>query len=333
MISYDTILSAFDDRETLLKWLKKVEQTLAESTLTGVDCKNIDDSHIKFTFIFADGTKIETPNVYVKSGLDGKDGQDGADGVGFNTLAEADIPASVASVLYSAASGASITGTASFKTADKTYTVTSKTLLPISGTGAVGVDASENAKQINISLDGYAGAAVGQYPRKTASGLEWVAGTGGGAMVETGNFSAPIYQANLGQSFSSWEAITGKTVNASYSFIGDILIVRLEGFGAIASIAQSKTFYVGLNSLLETFSIPLTVRNMYIGTLPSYAGTTSNAYPFTYCEGSESTATAFAVQFQKSMGYGTSTNAFTTSATFNFQCPALCFTINSVSKK
>ena len=50
MINYETILSAFDDKETLLKWLQKVEKALAESTLTTVDCVNVDETHIKFTF-------------------------------------------------------------------------------------------------------------------------------------------------------------------------------------------------------------------------------------------------------------------------------------------
>ena len=66
MINYETILSAFDDKETLLKWLQKVEKALTNSTLTSVDCVNVDDSHIKFTFNFADGSTIDTPQVYVK---------------------------------------------------------------------------------------------------------------------------------------------------------------------------------------------------------------------------------------------------------------------------
>ena len=329
MINYDTILSAFDDKETLLKWLQKVEKALTDSTLTSVDCVNVDDSHIKFTFNFADGSKIDTPEVYVKPGVDGKDG---TDGVGFNTLSEVDIPASVASVLYTAAQGATVTGQASFKTAGKTYNVVAKCILPIAGAGAVNVDANATARKIEVSLDGYAGATAGQYPRKTASGLEWVSGTGGGATVETGTFSAPIFQANIGASSTSWEQISGKNVTGTYSFIGDILTVRLAGFGDTATISANKTIYVSLRPLMEIFNIPLNARNIFIGGQLSVAATAQNAYTLTYCEGTGANATMFAVQMQKSIAYGTSTNAFVTGASFSFQCPAIAFTINGVSK-
>lgn len=331
MINYDTILSAFDDKETLLKWLQKVEKALTDSTLTSVDCVNVDDSHIKFTFNFADGSKIDTPNVYVKPGVDG---QDGTDGVGFNTLSEVDIPASVASVLYSAAAGATVTGQAIFKTPEKTYNVVAKCIMPIAGAGAVNVGANSTARKIEVSLDGYAGASAGQYPRKTASGLEWVAGTGGGATVETGTFSAPVFQANIGTSSTSWEQIPNATVSGTYSYIGDLLTINLAGFGPFVTIAKSKTFYVSLRPLIEIFNIPAqTARNIIVGAKPSSAGVVTDAYPFTYCEGTGTNATMFAIQFQKSAGYGTNTNAYITSAQYNFQCPAICFTINGVTKK
>ena len=331
MINYDTILSAFDDKETLLKWLQKVEKALTDSTLTSVDCVNVDDAHIKFTFNFADGTAIDTPKVYVKPGVDGKDG---TDGVGFNTLSEVDIPASVASVLYSAAQGATVTGQASFKTPEKTYNVVAKCIMPIAGAGAVNIDANATARKIEVSLDGYAGAGAGQYPRKTASGLEWVSGTGGGATVETGTFSAPIFQANIGASSTSWEQIPDATVSGTYSNIGDLLTINLAGFGTFVSIAKSKTFYVSLRPLIDIFNIPAQIaRNIIIGAKPSSAGVVLDAYPFTYCEGAGANATMFAIQFQKSAGYGTSTNSYVTPEQYNFQCPALCFTINGVSKK
>ena len=331
MINYETILSAFDDKETLLKWLQKVEKALTDSTLTSVDCVNVDDSHIKFTFNFADGSTIDTPEVYVKPGVDGKDG---ADGIGFNTLSEVDIPTSVASVLYSAAAGATVTGQAIFKTQGKNYNVVSKMLMPIAGAGAVNVAANASAQKIEISLAGYAGASAGQYPRKTASGLEWVAGTGGGATVETGTFSAPVFQANIGNSSSSWEQIPNANVSGTYSYIGDLLTINLAGIGPLVTIATSKTFYVSLHPLIEIFNIPAqTARNIIVGAKPSSAGVVTDAYPFTYCEGTGANATMFAIQFQKSAGYGTSTNAYITSAQYNFQCPAICFTINGVSKK
>lgn len=328
MINYDTILSAFDDKETLLKWLQKVEKALTDSTLTSVDCVNVDDSHIKFAFNFADGSKIDTPDVYVKPGVDGKDG---TDGVGFNTLSEVDIPRIAESVLYSAANGATVTGHASFKTPEKTYNVLSKMLIPIAGAGAVNIAANESARKIEVSLAGYAGASVGQYPRKTASGLEWVAGTGGGATVETGTFSAPIFQGSAGSNSATWAQIPNKTVSGRYSYIGDILTISLikPGFSDSASITQNNAFYVSLRSLMDIFNIPLDAQNIFTGAQCVNAATPITAYALTYVEQN----TMFALQFQKSIGYGTSTNAYLAPANFSFTCPAMCFTINGVSKK
>ena len=322
MINYETILSAFDDKETLLKWLQKVEKALTDSTLTSVDCVNVDDGHIKFTFNFADGSTIDTPEVYVKPGVDG---------IGFNTLSEVDIPASIASVLYSAAAGATVTGQASFKTPEKTYNVVAKCIMPIAGAGAVNVAANANARKIEVSLDGYAGASAGQYPRKTASGLEWVAGTGGGATVETGTFSAPILQGSPGSNSATWEQIPNRTVSGRYSYIGDILTISLikPSFNNSASITQNKTFYVSLRSLMDIFTIPLDVQNIFTGAQCVNAATPITAYALTYVEQN----TMFAIQFQKSIGYGTSTNAFLAPENFSFSCPSMCFTINGVTKK
>lgn len=328
MINYETILSAFDDKETLLKWLQKVEKALTDSTLTSVDCVNVDDAHIKFTFNFADGSKIDTPEIYVKQGVDGKDG---TDGVGFNTLSEVDIPTNVASVLYTAAQGASVTGQASFKTPEKTYNVVAKCIMPIAGAGAVNIDANATARKIEVSLDGYAGASAGQYPRKTASGLEWVAGTGGGATVETGTFSAPIFQASFGSSSTTWEQIPNKTVSGRYSYIGDILTISLiqQAFDDRATITANKVFYVSLRPLMDIFNIPVDTGNIFTGAQCVNAAIPFDAYALTYVEEN----TMFAIQFQKTIGYGTSTNAYPAPANFAFSCPAMCFTINGVSKK
>ena len=327
MINYDTILSAFNDKETLLKWLQKVEKALAESTLTTVDCVNVDDSHIKFTFNFADGTKIDTPQVYVKPGVDGTDGKDG---IGFNTLSEVMIPSAVTSLTYNVIKGATVSGDAVFKTADRNFTVTAKNIIPIFGKGGVALAKDDTGKKLLVSLAGYDAATTGYYPRKSSSGLEWVAGTGGGATVETGTFTAPIYQANIGSSSSSWTQISGNYVTGSYSFIGDILTVRLYPSTTSApTIAQSKTFYISLLPLMEIFNIPLTARNISLGTQLSTAGSAVSAYAHTYVED----GVMFAIQFQKTLAYATSTNAFVTTANFGFFCPNMAFTINGVTKK
>ena len=63
MINWETIKSLYNDKPTLLQWLKKVEAALAASVLQVVDVEKVSTSEIKLNFIFEDGTNIETPTI------------------------------------------------------------------------------------------------------------------------------------------------------------------------------------------------------------------------------------------------------------------------------
>lgn len=70
MINYDSILSAFDGKPTLLQWLKMVKKALDESVLKNVDITQ-NGNNIAFTFNFEDGTSIRTPEVTLPKGESG----------------------------------------------------------------------------------------------------------------------------------------------------------------------------------------------------------------------------------------------------------------------
>ena len=77
MINWQSILSSFDDKPTLLEWLKKVQKALNESALTTVTVtqeKAGKVNSITLSFNFQDGTKIVAPAFTVQDGKDGKDG-------------------------------------------------------------------------------------------------------------------------------------------------------------------------------------------------------------------------------------------------------------------
>lgn len=63
MINDQTILSSFDDRPTLLEWLKKVEDALKTDTATAVSVENPSPNTYVFKIAFADGNSISSGNV------------------------------------------------------------------------------------------------------------------------------------------------------------------------------------------------------------------------------------------------------------------------------
>lgn len=63
MINDNTILSSFDDRPTLLEWLKKVEDALKSDTATAVSVENPSANTYVFKITFADGDSISSGNV------------------------------------------------------------------------------------------------------------------------------------------------------------------------------------------------------------------------------------------------------------------------------
>ena len=80
MINYDSILSAFDGKPTLLQWLKMVKKALDESVLKDITLKQ-DGASVIFTFNFEDGTSISTPAVTLPKGNTGAKGDKGEQGV------------------------------------------------------------------------------------------------------------------------------------------------------------------------------------------------------------------------------------------------------------
>lgn len=65
MINWKSILSSFNDKPTLLEWLKLVEKALKESVLTNV-LTDTKDGKTSFIFKFEDGTEIATNYVQTK---------------------------------------------------------------------------------------------------------------------------------------------------------------------------------------------------------------------------------------------------------------------------
>lgn len=81
MINKESIISAFTDRCTLLKWLKKVEAALKDSVLDDVAVNQISETQVQLEFKFADGTSTLSPVLTLPKGDKGDPGEPGKDGL------------------------------------------------------------------------------------------------------------------------------------------------------------------------------------------------------------------------------------------------------------
>lgn len=88
MINWKSIISSFNDKPTLLEWLKIVEKALKESVLTSITTEqDANKDNTKLIFNFEDGTKIET-GFFPTRGATGAKGVDGVSITGIDTVSD-----------------------------------------------------------------------------------------------------------------------------------------------------------------------------------------------------------------------------------------------------
>lgn len=68
MLNYDTILSNYDDKLTLMQWLKKVEAALENASATAFHVNKRGNATLTFSIDFADGTSIESEPIVLQQG-------------------------------------------------------------------------------------------------------------------------------------------------------------------------------------------------------------------------------------------------------------------------
>lgn len=147
MINKNTILSAFDDKGTLLKWLKKVEKALKESVLTSVEVIKVTDTRAIIKFIFADSTSITTPEFTLPKGEKGDKG----DGLELLSSIYSNTPSFISS---NPARNFNISTTVDFYLSNgETVTVPTTFISTLKGSESIVVDVAEDEKHIEIHLD------------------------------------------------------------------------------------------------------------------------------------------------------------------------------------
>lgn len=68
MINYETILSSYDGKLTLMQWLKKVEKALKNASATSFNVNKKGNATISFSIVFEDGSEIESNDIVLQQG-------------------------------------------------------------------------------------------------------------------------------------------------------------------------------------------------------------------------------------------------------------------------
>lgn len=199
MINWQSILSSFNDKPTLLEWLKKVQKALNESALTTVTVtqeKAGRVNSITLSFNFQDGTKIVAPAFTVN---------DGADGVGITDITNTALSAGKISVNYDTTDG--ITVFADMQQDYKGGQHTSKVVytVPLMPGSGINIDKRENRNEIEIKVD--------------AGGFKSIFGN----QSIVGNGNIDLYQHNIEFKATSIETTIRLIVISSKNVIVDSL--------------------------------------------------------------------------------------------------------------
>lgn len=67
-INKETIISVFDDKLTLMQWLKTINKALEDAVLTGVEITKKGNATLSFKFTFEDGTYLESNDLVLQQG-------------------------------------------------------------------------------------------------------------------------------------------------------------------------------------------------------------------------------------------------------------------------
>ena len=147
MINWQSILSSFDDKPTLLEWLKKVQKALNESALTTVTVsqeKTGRVNSITLSFNFQDGTKIVAPAFTV---------QDGKDGEGITNLVSNNLTNRIHNITYDTTDGLRVYSEQLSEYTNIEHINRLEFRLPIMAGSGININKRKNTKEIEIKVD------------------------------------------------------------------------------------------------------------------------------------------------------------------------------------
>lgn len=188
MIIKESIISAFTERGTLLKWLKKVEAALKSDVLTDISVDQVSETKIKLKFTFANGDYVESPVLTLPRGEQGEAatvevgtvttgeagtsaivtnvgtgqnavlnfviprGNTGATGVGFDNASNIEQNSGILS-LTNVVTGLKVAAKFKITAGGEVYEIPSTMHIPLKGSGSIVIDVDESGNYFNIHLD------------------------------------------------------------------------------------------------------------------------------------------------------------------------------------
>lgn len=225
MILKETILSAFTERGTLLKWLKKVETALNNAVLTDVSVEQISETETKLKFTFENGDFVESPVLTLPRGI------------GFDDSTKIDIIPSP--VLSKVENGFELSGSMKVEAGEEIFEIPSTMVLPLTTNDSIIIDVAEDGRSVEIHLDAEIVAKLGRAlvaPMSAPASISLVAvddsnrqqmltlGDGfqirGGALATIGEF-----EYSFSVSVSQWSRLIPKIAKG----VGGLRIDYLDG--------------------------------------------------------------------------------------------------------
>ena len=191
MFNIKTLLSTFDKKGTLMKWLKELTEMLQKSALTGVSVEQTSQTKAVLKFNFEDGSVITSDALDLPRGLPGLTGPQGpqglrgeqgprgqqgeqgpqgpqgmqgpagpqgpkgdAGGADFADVTGFDIITPTTGTAAVSADGITYTGQVNLTSAGTTYNIPAEVTIPLTGGNGISLDADETGHKIVIKLDG-----------------------------------------------------------------------------------------------------------------------------------------------------------------------------------
>lgn len=191
MFNIKTLLSTFDKKGTLMKWMKELTEMLQKSALTGVSVEQTSQTKAVLKFNFEDGSVITSDALDLPRGLPGLTGPQGPQGLrgeqgprgqqgpqgpqgpqgmqgpagpqgpkgdagsaDFADVTGFDIITPTAGTVQVSADGITYTGQVNLTSAGTTYNIPAEVTIPLTGGNGISLDADETGHKIVIKLDG-----------------------------------------------------------------------------------------------------------------------------------------------------------------------------------